>query len=626
MTPQQVDFYHTARWGEGYFSPGENGNLWVHSNRSPDQGFDLRALLDRLSDRGVSLPVLVRFSGILKNRIQAIYESFQTAIADHEYEGGYACVYPIKVNQQRQVVEEVIRYGKPCGFGLEAGSKPELLAVLALADNDTPIVCNGFKDESYLRMALMAHKMGRNILPVVERFRELRTIVRLAEELNVVPEIGVRAKLITPGSGRWKTSTGPRSKFGLTTRELLEAISMLNDRGMLSGLKMLHFHLGSQIPSIRRVQDALVEAARTYAAMVALGAPLTTLNVGGGLGVDYDGSQRSEDSSTNYTLAEYAATVVHQIQSVCNDAGAPHPNIVTESGRALVAHHSMLAMEVVGVSRKRAGEVRLDINEQSPQPLRDLQYAYNNVSESNLQEAFHDALQAFEMATALFKTGHLTLPERSAVERLYLATCEKIDRLASAAEFIPEELLVLKHELADIVFCNISIFQSLPDSWAIKQLFPILPLQRLNEEPQRRAILADMTCDSDGKIDHFIDQRKRKRQTLPIHDIGDEPYYLGAFLTGAYQEILGDLHNLFGDTNIVHVAADENGNPTVDTVIPCETVADVLGYVQFDRRDLMNRMQSSVEQAVQEGKITNAEAGQTLSLYEGGLRGSTYLS
>lgn len=626
MTPQQAaDLYHTARWGEGYFAPGENGNLYIQPDRSPDQAFDVRALLDRLTARGVSLPVLVRFSGILKNRIEAIHDSFQTAIADHEYQGSYACVYPIKVNQQRQVVQEVLRFGKPFGFGLEAGSKPELLAVLALADNETPIVCNGFKDESYLRMALIAKKMGRNILPVVERFREIQSITRLAAELKVVPDVGFRVKLNTAGSGRWKTSTGPRSKFGLTTHELLQAVSILNECEMQSGLKMLHFHLGSQITSIRRVQDALVEAARTYAALVQMGAPLTTLNVGGGLGVDYDGTQSAEESSMNYTLAEYAATVVHQVQSVCDDAGVAHPNLVTESGRALVAHHSMLAMEVIDTSRKRVGEVQFEVNDESPQPLRDLRYTYDHVSDSNLQESFHDAQQAFELATALFKTGHLTLSQRSTIERLYLATCEKIDRLTAGIAHVPEELNVLKRELADIAYCNISIFQSLPDSWAIKQLFPIVPLQRLNETPDRRAVLADMTCDSDGKIDRFIDQRKVRR-TFPIHQIDDQPYYLGVFLTGAYQEILGDLHNLFGDTNIVHVATDESGNPTVDAVIPCETVAEVLAYVQFDRRDLVSRMQTAVEQAVRGGRITNAEAGDTLRMYENSLNSSTYLS
>lgn len=617
--------YEINRWSDGYFSPGDNGAIWVHPDRNPENGFDLRALLDQLKTRGVSLPVLVRFSGILKNRIEGIHRAFANAIDEHSYQGNYACVYPIKVNQQRQVVEEIIRFGKPYGFGLEAGSKPELLAVLALADDDTPIICNGFKDKSYIQMALIAHKMGRRVIPVVERFAELTAIAKYAEELQITPEIGVRAKLTTRGAGRWKTSTGPLSKFGLSSRELIDAIAFLKERDLVGGLKMLHFHLGSQITNIRRVQDALVEAARTWVSIRQMGVELDTLNVGGGLGVDYDGSQTDFESSMNYSLDEYAANVIHQVQSVCDDAGVPHPNLVSESGRAVVAHHCMLAVEVVGRTSRRTGAAPIEVTKESSQPLQNLQYALANANERNLQETWHDAQQSLEMAAALFNTGGLSLSERAAVEHLYWAICERIEALAAEVDEPPEEIAGLKKLLAETAFCNVSIFQSLPDSWAIKQLFPITPLQRLHERPNRRAILADMTCDSDGKIDRFI-ARREVRKTLPIHHDDGNPYYLGAFLTGAYQEILGDLHNLFGDTNAVHVECDDQGNPTIDTVIPGETVAEVLSYVQYDRRELVRRMQAAVERAVKRGAICDTEAGKTLRLYERGLRNSTYLS
>jgi len=619
-----AEIYEIARWGKGYFSIGENGHVRVHPTKDPERHIDLKQLVDRLQLRGIDLPILIRFAGILKHRLGEIHGAFQQAMAEHKYTGKYCCVYPIKVNQQRQVVEEVVRFGKPYQFGLEAGSKPELLAVVAMTSNETPIICNGFKDAEFIEMAMLAHKIGRRIIPVVEKYTELELILKFAEKVGVRPDIGMRVKLAARGSGRWQQSAGYRSKFGLTVSEILRALAELKSRGMEDCFKLLHFHQGSQITNIRQIKGALNEAVRIYTELVRQGAGLEYLDVGGGLGVDYDGSQTNFESSANYTLQEYANDVVYHVQTVCDDAGVAHPTIISESGRAVVAYHSALVFGVLGVSGLGENDVPLNLTDEAEQPLHDLLDVYQNLTVRNVLEGFHDAQQSLDMAMNLFSGGYLPLVQRSMAENLFWAICHKIQRLARQLEYVPEELEGLDAMLSDTYFCNFSLFQSMPDSWAIKQLFPVMPIHRLDERPTRHAVLGDVTCDSDGKIEQFIDRRDVKR-TLPLHPFNGEPYYLGAFLLGAYQEILGDMHNLFGDTNAVHVSMDDDGEVVLETVIKGDTVREVLDYVEFNVESLMRQLRSSVEVAVRESRINYEEAGRFLRFYEDGLQGYTYL-
>jgi arginine decarboxylase len=618
------ELYEVPRWSKGYFSITDAGHLQVHPTKEHDRAIDLKQLADDLQARGITLPLLIRFRDILKHRLADIHDAFQSAITQHQYTGRYHCVYPIKVNQQRQVVEEVLAFGEPYQFGLEAGSKPELLAVMAMAGNRTPIVCNGFKDAEYIETAMLAQKIGRTIIPVVEKYTELGLILDYAERIGVRPTIGMRVKLAARGGGRWQSSGGFRSKFGLTAAEILEGLAELKSRGMEDCFKLLHFHLGSQIPNIRIVKAALNEAARIYTELARAGAGLEYLDVGGGLGVDYDGSQTNFESSMNYTLQEYANDVVYHIQTVCDDAGVPHPNIISESGRAVVAYHSVLIFNVLGVSgfgpdsmpEAPAGELE--------QPLVDLSETFTNVNARNALESFHDAQQALDMALNLFTAGYLPLEQRVYAERLFWAICRKLQRLTQQMDEVPEDLQGLDDTLSDTYFCNFSLFQSIPDSWAIKQLFPVMPIHRLQERPSQHAVLGDITCDSDGKIDQFIDRRDVKK-TLPLHTFNGDPYYLGVFLVGAYQEILGDLHNLFGDTHAVHVSLDSQGNVVLDEVVKGDTVREVLDYVEFDIGKLMKRLRTDVEAAVRDGRISFEQSGQLLRFYEDGLNGYTYL-
>ena len=618
------ELYEVSRWGNGYFSVNEAGHMQVHPTKDTSKAIDLKELIDRLQLRGISLPVLVRFTDILKHRLADIHAAFQAAIGQHQYQGGYTCVYPIKVNQQRQVVEEVLNFGRPYKFGLEAGSKPELLAVVAVADNDTPIICNGFKDAEFIETAMLAHKMGRNIIPVVEKFTELGLIIDAAEKIGVRPQIGMRVKLAARGSGRWQSSGGFRSKFGLTVTEIMRGLEELKARGMQDCLKLLHFHLGSQITNIRVVKGALNEGARVYTELAKMGAGLQYLDVGGGLGVDYDGSQTNFESSMNYTLEEYANDVVYHIQTVCDEAGVAHPTIVSESGRAVVAYHSALIFNVLGVSGFGDEKVPTVANADWEQPILDLVETYSNVNARNALEAYHDAGQALDMALSLFSGGYLPLDQRSMAENLYWAICTKLQKIALTMSEVPEDLQNLDEQLSDTYFCNFSLFQSIPDSWAIKQLFPVMPIHRLNEKPTQYAVLGDITCDSDGKLDRFVDRRDVKK-TLPLHSLNGEGYYLGVFLVGAYQEILGDLHNLFGDTHAVHVSLDEHGNTRLDTLIKGDTVKEVLDYVEFDAEVLLGKLRTDVETAVRAGRIDYEGAGRLLRFYEDGLQGYTYL-
>jgi arginine decarboxylase len=624
-TPQVAsDFYDVASWGKGYFSVSDGGHVRVHPEKDPARSIDLKELVDTLVLRGIGLPILIRFADILKHRLGELHGAFDTAIAEHKYQGGYCCVYPIKVNQQRQVVEEVLEFGKPFHFGLEAGSKAELMAVMALADNETPIVCNGFKDDEYIEMAMLAQKVGRQIIPVVEKYTELHLILKYSQRVGVRPAIGVRVKLASRGSGRWKSSGGYRSKFGLSATEAMRALQELKDLGMADCLNLLHFHLGSQITNIRQIKAAVNEAVRVYVDLARAGGGLKYLDVGGGLGVDYDGSQTDFESSVNYTLQEYANDIIYHVQNVCDEVGVAHPTIVTESGRAIAAYHSVLVFNVLGVAGMGDADVPPEPPADAEQPLIDLQETYRSLTAKNLLESYHDAQQALDQALNLFSLGYLSLEQRSTAENLYWAISRKIQKMARELDYFPEELEGIDAMLSDTYFCNFSLFQSMPDSWAIKQLFPIMPIHRLEEEPTRPAVLGDITCDSDGKVDAFIDRRDVKR-TLLLHTFNGGDYYLGAFLLGAYQEILGDLHNLFGDTNAVHVRLGPAGDVMLDSVIKGDTVREVLNYVQFSSDSLVTKLRRDVETALRESRLTYEESGALLRFYEEGLHGYTYL-
>ncbi len=618
------ELYEVARWGGGYFSVGADGNLQVHPRRDPEQSFDLKEVIDRLRARGLDLPILLRFNDILKDRLQALYDCFATAISDHQYQGRYHCVYPIKVNQQRHVVEKIIEFSRPLGFGLEAGSKPELLAVIAMADPAMPIVCNGFKDDEYCEMAMLAQKLGRTVIPVIEKYSELEMILRHAENVGVRPLLGARVKLASRGSGRWESSGGYRSKFGLTVSEILAMTDLLEQRQLGDCFKLLHFHLGSQITNIRQVKGAINEAVRVYVELSRRGAGLEFLDIGGGLGVDYDGSQTNFESSMNYSMQEYANDVIYQVQTVCDEAEVKHPHIISESGRAIAAYHSVLVFGTLGVSSQgNEAELPKELPEHYEQPVHDLWMAYHDLTSRNVMETIHDAQASLDMAMSLFSTGYLPLEQRVIAENLFFGVCHRIRRLAEQMDEVPEELAGLNRMLAESYFCNFSLFQSIPDSWAIKQLFPVMPIHRLDERPTKHGVLCDITCDSDGKIDTFIDRRDVQR-TLRLHEFNGSPYHLAIFLVGAYQEILGDLHNLFGDTHAVHVELDGD-NVTIQSIVKGDTVDEVLNYVQFNSSELLDRMQKSIEQAVRQGTINNAEAGRFLKSYEEGLAGYTYL-
>ena len=628
-----LETYQVQAWGKGYFSINSAGHVVVRPDAMPGREIDLLEVVQGLSERDLRTPVVVRFSDILAHRLRHLHDAFAQAIAENDYRNRYAAVFPIKVNQQRLVVEEVYRYGKAYGFGLEVGSKPELLAVMAMSEDspDRLIICNGFKDSSYIEAVILATKLGRTIIPVVENFSELALILRHAEAYQVRPRIGVRVKLASEGSGRWRDSAGEKSKFGLFITEILEVVSVLRERGMLDCLQLVHCHPGSQLQDIRRVKDAINELAHVYAELKLLGAGLEYIDVGGGLGIDYDGSGTNFPSSMNYTLNEYANDVVYRIASVCSARNVPQPMIVSESGRAIAAHHSILIFDTLGCSMLDKFQVTGRENEDyrgtavMPQPVKDLFDAWRSVNPRQLVECYHDALTARDQALQMFKLGLLSLEFRALAERLYWATCTKVRDTARRLEEIPEELADLEETLSDTYFCNFSVFQSLPDSWAIDQLFPIMPIHRLDEAPTRKAVLADITCDSDGKIDHFVSQRDVKR-TLEVHPLRDgEDYYLAAFLVGAYQETLGDLHNLFGDTHVVHIRLHDEGGWWIEEIVKGDTANKVLEYMEYDVEELYPALARDCERAVREGRMTVAESQALKRFYEGELNGYAYL-
>ncbi|MFO0597586.1 MAG: biosynthetic arginine decarboxylase [Myxococcaceae bacterium] len=619
------DMYAIRNWGAGYFGINDKGNVCVHPGGPATPSFDLKELVDEVRRRGISLPLLIRFTDVLRHRVVHLNEAFRKAINEHNYKGQYRGVYPIKVNQHRYVAEQITDAGKPYGYGLEAGSKPELLAVMALLeDPDALIICNGYKDEEYVETALYASKLGRKVVMVVEKPSELPLIAEVARKTGIKPRLGVRVRLSTRGAGKWEASGGDRSKFGLSSNELMDAIAFMRETGLMDSFELLHFHLGSQISNIRNVKNALREVGRFYVEVRRLGAPLQYIDVGGGLGVDYDGSQTNFASSMNYTTEEYANDVVFSVMEACDAAQVPHPNLVSESGRAVVAHHAMLVTEVLGNSGFDVPPMPDRLPDGTPQVVKNLYAAFRDVTNKNLNETYHDATEYKDETLTLFSLGHLTLEQRVLAENLFWSICHKILRIARESNDLSEELEALEHQLSDTYFCNFSIFQSLPDSWAIDQLFPVMPIHRLGERPTRRAVLADITCDSDGKIEKFIDKREVK-DDLQLHSLNDDEYYLGIFLVGAYQEILGDLHNLFGDTHTIQVSLAPGGGYLIDRVVEGDTVTEVLNYVAYNKDDLIAKMRSFTEQALRTGKITLDESRQILRVYEAGLAGYTYL-
>jgi arginine decarboxylase len=621
-----AELYQVANWGAGFFGINDKGHVEVTPRGPEGSAIDLFELLPQLQERGLKLPLLVRFSDIVSSRVRGLSRSFAKAIADYSYEGRFRGVYPIKVNQQRHVVEEIVRFGAPHRIGLEVGSRPELIIALALLD--TPgalLVCNGYKDRGYIETALLAQRLGRTPILVIDRFPELDLVIKTSRALGIRPHIGVRARLMTKSVGKWADSSGERSKFGLSAAEIVEAVDRLRAENMLDCLELMHFHIGSQITAIRAHKDALREACRIFVGLHAMGARPHLLDVGGGLGVDYDGSQTNFSSSMNYTMQEYANDVVSSIQEACDETRVPHPDIVTEAGRAMVAHHSVLIFDVLGTSELRIAETPEPVSEDDPRVLQDLYETWNGLSRKNPLEGWHDLIQLKEEAGTLFALGYLDLRARARVEKLFQAGCEKLLRIVRELPQVPEELEDLEKTLADTYYGNFSMFQSMPDHWGFKQLFPVMPIHRLDQEPTRRGIIADLTCDSDGKIGEFIDQHD-VRKTLELHRVNGEPYYIGVFLVGAYQEILGDLHNLFGDTHAVHVRVDDAGRTLIEHVVQGDKVREVLDYVEYDRAELVSRVEETAKAAVARGELGHEEAQHLLKRYEQALEETTYLS
>ena len=615
--------YNIEGWGIGYFDINEQGHAVVCPDRArPDRRLDLFNMAMDLGEQGVGLPVLLRFSDILRSRIETLVRTFRRAIEEFEYQGSYTLVYPIKVNQQRHVVEEIVQFGAPHGVGLECGSKPELQAVLALSESPNHIiVCNGYKDEEYMRLALMGQKLGHEVFIVIEQEGEIDVLLRVADEMGVTPSAGVRIKLASEGHGRWAESGGEKSKFGLTASELVRVVDRLRESGRLDVVKLIHFHLGSQITDIRYIKGGLQEVARFYAELHAAGVNVTHVDVGGGLGVDYDGSGSTSPASVNYSVQEYANDIVYTLGEACRELELPMPHIISESGRALTAHHALLLLEVIDVESQQ--ELHLPVlNDDDHAILHDLEAGYQTVSSRSVREVYHDATFLKERMHALFNSGVLSLRGRAMGEQLYNATLNEVARIAQRdREEYADIIEDLEAQLVDRYFCNFSVFQSLPDSWAIDQLFPIMPIHRLDEEPGRRGTLQDVTCDSDGKIDRFTGSRSG-RPSLELHPLLEgERYILGIFLTGAYQEILGDLHNPFGDTNAVHIRLEPGGYAVTD-LVHGDTVTEVLAYVQFRASDLLATFRRKVSAAK---TLTRQEANAFIADYVAGLEGYTYL-
>ena len=619
------EMYNVGGWGLKYFSINEKGHVTV----TPRDGYasvDLKDVMDELQVRDISAPVLLRFPDILDNRIEKISRCFKQAAEEYNYKAQNFIIYPIKVNQVRHVVEEIVSHGKKFNIGLEAGSKPELHAVLALnIDERSVIVCNGYKDEDYIELALLAQKMGRRIYIVAEKLNELKLIAEISKRLNIRPNVGIRIKLSSSGSGKWEESGGDQSKFGLNSSELLEALDYMQQAKMQDCLKLIHFHIGSQITKIRRIKNALREACQFYVQLSKMGFDIDFVDIGGGLGVDYDGTRSSaSESSMNYSIQEYVNDSVSSLVDVCEKNGLKQPNIITESGRSLTAHHSILVFEVLETTHLPEWNDNDEVGEDEHELARELYDIYDKLNQPRIFESWHDALQIREEALDLFSLGLLDLRTRAMIEKLFWSIAREVSSITSAIKHAPEELKKVARMLPEKYFCNFSLFQSLPDSWAIDQIFPIMPISRLDEKPTHYATLQDITCDSDGKINNFISVHGAA-SALPVHTLKtNEPYYIGVFLVGAYQEILGDMHNLFGDTNAVHISVDKDGYD-IEQIIDGESVAEVLDYVQYSPKKLVRNVETWVTSAMKDGKITPEEGREFVSNYRSGLYGYTYL-
>lgn len=619
------ELYNIKGWGVNYFGINEKGHVYVTPNKNGTQ-IDLKEVVDDLASRHVTAPVLLRFPDILDNRIEKTSTCFNKAAKEYNFQSEHFIIFPIKVNQMKPVVDEIISHGKKYNLGLEAGSKPELHAVLATnMDSDSLIICNGHKDQNFIELALLAQKMGKRVFLVIEKLPELKIIAETAEKLGVRPNLGVRIKLASSGTGKWQESGGDASKFGLNSSELLIALQLLDEMGMRDCLKLIHFHIGSQITKIRRISTALREAAQFYVQLHAMGFNIEFVDCGGGLGVDYDGTRSSNsESSVNYSIQEYVNDCVYTLVEASNKNNIPHPNIITEGGRSLSAHHSVLIMDVLESVTPSQMPEDFQPSETDHQIVHDLTEIWDHLSSRSMLEDWHDAEDIREEALDLFRHGIIDLKTRAQIESLYWSISREVSELCHTQKHVPDELRKLDKQMSDKYFCNFSLFQSLPDSWGIDQLFPIMPISRLDEKPTRSATLQDITCDSDGKISAYVNYNQQTNY-LPLHPIKPgEHYYIGVFLVGAYQEILGNMHNLFGDTNAVHISVDEKGYH-IDQVIDGETVADVLEYVQYDPKKLVRRLEIWVSKAIKEGKITDSEGKEFISNYRAGLYGYTYL-
>lgn len=619
------ELYGIKNWGAGYFSISDKGEVLVNPYKDNDSAISLMDIISGVRERGLDMPVLLRFENLLDSQISYLNNSFRKAMKDLHFKGEYRGVYPIKVNQQQQVVEEVTKFGQRYHHGLEVGSKAELIAALSLMkDKEACLVCNGYKDEEFIDLGLYAVKMGFKCFFVIEIPDELDLILERSQTLGIMPNIGIRIKLSAKAGGHWTESGGDRSIFGLNVSQLITTVDKLRDSGMLGSLKLLHYHLGSQIPNIRDIRSAVLEAARVYSELVKEGAPMGYLDLGGGLAVDYDGSNTNYTNSRNYTVEEYCTDIVEAVMTTLDSDNVPHPIIVTESGRTTVAYYSVLLFNVLDVEKFEEYDIQEKIDESTPEQIRNLYDVSRNLSLRNIQECYNDALYYRDDIRDMFKHGKINLRQRSLSEKIFWNTINQIAKEKKKIKNPPPDLEDIESAIADIYYCNFSVFQSIPDSWAIDQLFPIMPVHRLLELPKRSAVIADITCDCDGKIDHFIDLHD-VRTTLPVHEMknGDD-YYLGVFLVGAYQETLGDLHNLFGDTNVVSVRIDHEGHYDLVKEIHGDSVADVLSYVEFDPKDMLVRFRETAEEAIHDGLISASERPEIMRAYDNGLRGYTY--
>ena len=627
--PSAIALYNIDRWGTGYFTINAAGNVQVMPTQTYGNAIDLMEVVTEARKQGMAFPLVIRFQDLLRHRVETINRAFHSAIVEANYQNTYKGVFPIKVNQLREVVEEIMDAGRPFNFGLEAGSKPELIAALAVhRDPEGLIICNGYKDSTFIQNALLGRKLGKQVIMVVEKMEEVRQIIQVSKEMNVMPLVGLRVRLQAKGSGKWATSGGENAKFGLSTADLVAASNYLKGEGMADSLVLVHFHVGSQVPDIGVIKRAVREAARFYAKLSKMGHPMQFVDVGGGLGVDYDGSRTAYDSSINYTLQEYARDVVYNMIDVCDSEKVPHPTIVSESGRAIVAHHSVLVVEAFSSIEKGAADLSLEIKESDPKLFHEMVETQKALTKQNRMEVLHDAQQIKEQCQSMFELGLLELESKAKIEIIYWQIAQSVVELCRGMRYVPDEVKELETALGDQYLCNFSVFQSLLDHWALGQLFPIMPIHQLDQLPDHNGILADITCDSDGKVSKFIDLQDVK-ETLPLHRIRPgEPYYLGFFLMGAYQDIMGDLHNLFGRANEVHVFLDEDEESGwyIEERIEGSTVGSVLSMTQWDQHELIRLVKAQVDAAIKSDRLKPTEAMRLLNEYERALKGYTYLN